>query len=175
MPKVLGVLILATLAAVLACGGDRLTAREYAEACNDLGGQVSSLDNLDIDAVYSESPDDVDAAFEDIRDVIQEYKRLNPPNSLQDLHDARVEGMDFLDDEMLPLLQDALSHMEDAFSAMEDGDEDELGKIQEEMAELEEEIEALEDELDGLTEAAEEAFEDLSPRNQEILQDADCG
>lgn len=176
MPKVLGALILAALAAVLACGGggDRMTVREYAEECGDLGVRVSGFD-LDLDDIYSEDPDDSEEGIEELRDFFREYKRLNPPASLQDLHDARVELMDFLDDEVLPILEDALSLVEDALSALEDGDEDELEKIQEEAEEFEDEFEDLEEEFDELVAEAEERFEDLSSRNQEILEDSDCG
>lgn len=175
MPKILGVLILAALAVVLACGGggERLTVREYAEECGDLGGQTSSF-NLDLDDIVEDS-DDSEEAIEEIRDFIREYKKLNPPASLQDLHDARLELMDFLDDETLPILEDALSLVEDALSALEDGDEDELEKLQEEFEEFEDAFEDLEEELDELAAEAEEQFEDLSSRNQEILEDSDCG
>ena len=175
MSKMIALLILAALSAVLACGGsEALTVREYAEECGDLGVQLSNF-SLDLDDIYIDDPDDSEEALEEIQDFFREYKRLNPPASLQDLHDARVELMDFLDAEMLAILEDALSLMEDALSALEDGDEDELQEIQEEMEAFEDEIEDLEEEFDELVAEAEEEFEDLSSRNQEILEDSDCG
>lgn len=174
MPRILGALILAVLAAILACGGaEQLTVREYAEECGDLGVRVSGA-NLDLDDIF-EDPDDSEEAIERIRDVLREYKRLNPPASLQEFHDARVEAFDFLDSEMLPILEDTFSLMEDTLSALEDGDVDELEEIQEKFEEYEDEIEDLEEEFDELVAEAEEEFEDLSSRNQEILEDSDCG
>lgn len=172
--KMITFLILAALAAVLACGGDRMTVREYAEECGDLGGYASGF-NLDLEAFDFEDFDDFGDLSDELRDYFQEYKSLNPPDSLQDLHDARVEVMDFMDDEALPLLEDVFSILEDVASAAADRDEDELEKIQEELEEMEDEFEDLEDEGDRLVEAADEEFEDLSSRNREILRDSDCG
>ena len=174
--RMFAVLILAALVTVLACGGggDQLTAREYAEACGELEGLNFDL-SLGSGGLGFDDSDDPEEEIGAIRDFIQEYKRLNPPDSLQDLHDARLEFMDFMDDKLLPLVDDLIPLAEDAMSAREDGDEDELERIEEEAQEILYQFENLQDEMVELAEAEAEEFGSLSSRNQEILEDADCG
>ena len=166
------------LAAVIACGGagEQLTVREYAEACGDL--EIGFSSSVDLDDLFSVGdPDDIDefeAAIEEIEDLIQEYKDLNPPDSLQDLHEARVDVLDFIEKEMLDFIRDVFPLLKDAFSAMEDGDWDELEKLEEEFTELEDEVGSIEDDFEELVADADEVFDDLSSRNREILRDNDC-
>ncbi len=179
MRKLLGILIVAALAAVLACGwgGSQLTAAEYAEACGDLGlaFSTSDIDDLfNIDRFHVDDVDDIEEALEEIKDLIREFRGLNPPDSLQDFHDARADDLDFLDNELLPVLDDALPLLEDLMSAVEDEDSDELEELVEKFEELEDELADIDDEIEELMEEAEAEFDDLSSKNQRILRDSDC-
>ncbi len=174
MPRMLGILILVSLAAIIACGGSRMTVREYAEECGYIFEEAHSFNPFSFFDIYDyEYADDGNEAIEDLKQLIRDFKALNPPTELQDFHDTRVAVLESSEEKALPILEDALSLMEDAQSAVEDDDEDKLEELEEKAEELQDKFEEFE-EFEELAADAGEAREDLSSINREILRDSDC-
>ncbi len=165
MSKVLIALSLAIITTVVACGGgdgggSRMTVEEYAAACEGLGDSLESFD------------EDVAAGLDAMEDTVAEVKRWNPPEELQEFHEARVESLDAL----LDALKDTgfFQLLQDLEKAAEEEDEAELLRLMGEMSELEDAISDLEDLIEESEDEMERTQEDLSPATREILAGADC-
>ena len=154
------VLSLTIVMMVVACGGgSRMTVEEYAAACEELGNK---LDDLELDSASSR----IDA----IEDAVTELKRWNPPEELQEFHEARVRFMDasidaLKDTSLFELMLERAAKEEDA---------EKLPELMGEMSELEDRMSELKDEMAELEEEAERTQEALSPATRQILADADC-
>lgn len=176
--------LLATLAlvAVIACGSS-LTVEEYAEECGDIiedigdvGIPVDGFDPTSI-AYYSSDLDDIDdiqEAIDDTKEYMGEYKSLSPPSELQDFHDARVALLTLTEDEIFPLLEDALSISEDVIDAYQDEDYDAIEDLEDDLQDLEDDFDDLEDDLEDLRDDLEDAEDDLSSRDRRDLERDDC-
>ena len=182
MRRIWWLLAMMTLAAVIACGSS-LTVEEYAEECgeiledlNDADISIGGFDPSDV-AYYSSDPDDIDDirdAIDDLKEYIGEYKALSPPSELREFHEARVATLDFVEGEMIAILEDTASIAEDLIDAYEDRDEDEVEDLMDEIQDLEDDLEDFEDELEDLAEDLEDAEDDLSSRDRRDLERDDC-
>ena len=160
MFKVLMALSLAIVTTVVACGGGpRMTVEEYAAACEVLGNKLDDLDS-------------VSSGIDALEDAVAEVKRWNPPEELQEFHEARVRFMDA----SIDALKDTglFELMEDLEKASEEEDPDKMLELMGEMSELEDKVSELEDEMAELEEETERTEEALSPATRQILADADC-
>ena len=160
MPKLLIALSLAIMVTVIACGGGgpRMTVQEYADACEALGDQLEQ--------------DNVSSGISAIEDALDEVKRWNPPEELQEYHDVGVRGMEAT----VTALKDtgALELFEEMEKAQEEEDVERALELMEQAAELEDELARFDDQMTELTDELERARENLSPATREILDNADC-
>ena len=175
MTKFLGLLILASLVAVFACGGDQpLTVREYAEACADLqtGFEDSDLDSMDSAAAVSTVLDYLETTLSNLRN-------LNPPKELERVHEAMRETYTFIqeflnDSGIVELAEDVEEWETDAEVLSEAEALSHARDLMERMAEYAEKVEEFESELDELSENMVEAATELSPETLEALEDEGC-
>ncbi len=164
MTKLLAVMTLAALALVIACGGgERLTVREYAEACGDLITDTES----------------VPSALDALENAVSGMKKLNPPEELQRLHDLQVDAAEFglksiKEVGLEGLMEDMAELNEEAEELSETEAEKRLSKLMERMEGMQEGFEKFEAESEKFEAEVEEATSDLSPTTRGILSDEGC-
>ena len=166
MSKLLMALSLAIITTVIACGGGggpRLTVEEYADACGALGDDLDSVAGLD---------EDVSSGLKAVEDAVAEAKRWNPPEELQEFHDATVRS----GEGAIKALKEtgALDLMREFEKAAEEEDEVKVLELMGRMAELEDDMARFDDQMSALNDEVERAQENLSPETRQILADADC-
>ncbi len=181
MGKIGFVLALLAVIAVIGCGSS-MSFDEYSEECGeilddlqDAGYSVLGLEPSDV--YYSYDPDYIDSIRDQldyVKDVIGDYKSLNPPSDLGDFHDARVASMSLWEDEVIPLIEDSLSIGEDLFDAYEDDDYDRIEDLRYDLEELQDEYDDIEDEIDDIDDDLRDALDDLDSEDRRDLERDDC-
>ena len=163
MSKLLIALSLAIITTAAACGGDRMTVEEYADACGALGDDLDSVAGLD---------EDVSSGLKAVEDAVAEAKRWNPPKELQEFHDATVRS----GEGAIKALKEtgALDLMREFEKAAEEEDEAKVLELMGRMAELEDDMARFDDQMSALNDEVERTQENLSPDTRQVLADANC-
>ena len=180
MRRIILVLILASLAVSIACGGQRLSVDEYAEECGDVADELD--DGFNIDVYYA---DDLVETFEAIEDALEVFKSLNPPEEVEYLHNLKVEAAELAlkglrDTDFLNLskeLSEILEEIEDEdldYDDRRDKMEDFEDKWEDKIDEMEDKFDEYEDELNDLRREIREEEEYLDSDVYEDLSDEGC-
>ena len=166
MPKLLIALSLAIMATVTACGGgdgSRMTVEEYAAACEATGDDLNSMASFDEDASSS---------LKAVEEALAEVRRWNPPEELQEFHDATVRA----GEGAINAIKETgfIDLMQEFEKAEEEEDTARLLELMEQMAEVEDAMVRFDDEMSALEDEVVRAVENLSPDTREILAAANC-
>ena len=140
-----------------------MTVQEYAAACEEVSNKFDDVGGMEAD---------ISSGFDAMKDLVTELKRWNPPEELQEFHEARIRAWEVT----AKLLEDSglLELMQEFEEAAEDEDGDRALELMGEMAALEDVGQELEDKMEELEEEIERTEEGLSPATRQILEDADC-
>ena len=161
MSRIFLALVSLILIAALACGGGsgpRMTVEEYAAECASFGSKF-------VDQGFA-------SGFGALEDNLAEIKEWNPPEELQEYHNAQIRGLEFSVD----ALQETgmLQLMQDIQKASEDEDQERFLELLGDLEELEGTTGELEAQIAELAEEVQRAEDDLSPAAREILTSAGC-
>ena len=178
MKKLAIFLLFSGLLWMLACGGDRLSAEEYAEACGDLADDLQDNPALSLDTA-----EDIGEIIDAVKDAVEEFKDLSPPKEYERLHELKAQYADLTfeasqDTGLFELVMDLQDLQEDVDDLDFDEQMELMAELEEEwsgrMEEIEEELEEYEDRLEDIEEQITEEEEDLHPDDYEILMDNGC-
>ncbi len=182
MPRIILLILLVTLGAVIACG-QSLTVEEYAEMCGEIQEDLDDVEyimGIDIDDAFRyndyDELQDMEEDLEEYRDLIGQYKSLNPPSGLEELHEVEVEAIDLIEGELLGIVEDALSKSRDLLEASDDEDYDKVDDLQDELEDLEAEYDDIRygDDFDDILEDLIDARDDLRSSDRRDLEREGC-
>ena len=172
MARLLGFLVLLTLAAAVACGDGRMSVSEYAMACGALG------DDIDQGTVLGDVSD-FSGAISFLEASLDRLEELNPPEELQRLHELKVTGSELALSVLKEIGFDDLQADQQEFESM--SPEEQAKRSEEVMKSLvvrlevmEEAFERLEEGLGDLQAQVVEEQGKLSPETYEIMTREGC-
>ena len=163
MLKFLMLPALLVVAFTMACSSS-LSLDEYAEWCGELH------EDYDISLDGSSSAADVEEALE-------EWKAVNPPEEVKELHDLTAEAFGVYI-ALAEQGEDLEDRMDDLKDDLEDAPRSQRDDIEEEIEDLEDEVEDLRltylAQITPLVRDAEDLKEDLPRRVERVLEREDC-
>ena len=170
MPRIFLVSILMALTTAIACDGGngsrmsvKMTVKEYAASCADLGNQLDlpAFDNIS-------DTGDINDAVESMGEFLDELKSWNPPGEVRELHELRIEGAEFA---VNYLTESGFGELlVEVKKAEREDDLERMLELAGKLAPLVDGFAELED-FDDKIEAAEN---DLSSETYNVLEQADC-
>ena len=172
MAKTIVLLALVALLALvtgIACGGERMTVREYAQAHAESGEEY--VDYVD----YIEGADESllsGEGIEEFKAFLGKLKKLHPPEELELYHNLTVAVME----KSIEVMELYLEHpFADLAERMQEMEEEELEQVfqtrEQEFEEWEQELLELSDQLEELNRELDKARAGLSLQTREILME----